>query len=207
MKGVFPSSFIVNPFGYPLFKWQNSEAMIECMLDSDLEILEEMMTNTGESLHELTFRKPVMLIFLRHFGCVFCKEAMTDIAARRKRFEKQGFHIVFVHMSDTETATKYFDNFNLEGITFINDPQKRYYNAFGLFRGSLTQLFGLQTWIRGYKLKKKYNYELEQAKKLGDSFQMPGVFVIYEGEIKDKFVHNHAAQRPDYDRLLDCCSR
>lgn len=181
--------------------------MIEHMLDSDLEILEEMRTNTGETLHELTFRGPVMLIFLRHFGCVFCKEALTDLAARRNKFEDLGFQIVFVHMSDTETADEYFSTFNLEGITHINDPIKRYYNAFGLFRGTLTQLFGLQTWIRGYKVKKKHNFPLESAKKLGDSFQMPGVFVIQEGEIKDKFVHSHAAQRPDYDRLLDCCIR
>ena len=148
-----------------------------------------------------------MLIFLRHFGCVFCKEAMTDIAIRRNKFEELGFRIVFVHMSDTETANDYFSKFNLEGITFINDPHKRYYNAFGLFRGSFTQLFGLQTWIRGYQVKMKHDFPLESDKRLGDSFQMPGVFVLYEGEIKDKFVHQHAAQRPDYDRLLDCCIR
>lgn len=175
------------------------------MLDTDLEILEEMITNTGESLKDLTYKKPVMVIFLRHFGCVFCKEAMTDIAGKRKNFEAQGFEIVFVHMSDTETANDYFKRFKLPGIKFINDPNKRFYTAFGLFRGSFNQLYGLQTWIRGYKLKREKDFELELAKKLGDSTQMPGVFILMDGEIKEKFIHRNAAERPDYEKLLDCC--
>ena len=181
--------------------------MIEAMLNTDLEILEEMITNEGKSLRDLTFQKPVMVIFLRHFGCVFCKEAMNDISHKRKEFESQGFEIVFVHMSDTDTANEYFKRFNLPGIQFINDPSKRFYTAFGLFRGSFSQLYGLQTWIRGYKLKREKDYELELAKKLGDSTQMPGVFILMDGEIKEKFIHRHAAERPDYEKLLDCCIR
>lgn len=182
--------------------------MIENMIASNLEILEEIKTNTGENLKDLSFQNPVMLIFLRHFGCVFCKEAMIDIAAKREQYESKGFRIVFVHMADTETAEEYFTKFKLKGITFVNDPHKKYYNAFGLFRGTFTQLFGLQTWIRGYKIKKEHDLEIEpSAKKLGDSFQMPGVFIIQNGEIKDKFIHRHAAERPNYDRLLDCCIR
>ena len=175
------------------------------MLETDLEMLEEMVANTGETLQEMTFKNPVMLVFLRHFGCVFCKEAMTDLSKRRKDFEGQGFRIVFVHMSDTVTAEEYFGKFNLRGITHINDPEQRYYHAFGLFRGSFNQLYGLKTWIRGYQVQKRLGVKLEMAKKLGDSTQMPGVFILQDGEIKDKFIHRHAAERPDYERLLDCC--
>ena len=177
------------------------------MLETDMEILDEMRTNKGENLRELTFRQPVMVVFLRHFGCVFCKEAMYDISQKRASFEAQGFQIVFVHMSDTETADSYFEKFNLKGISFINDPEKQFYRAFGLLRGTFNQLYGLQTWIRGYQVKKELNLELELAKKLGDSTQMPGVFILMDGEIKEKFIHRHAAERPDYEKLLDCCIR
>ena len=175
------------------------------MLETDLEILEEMQTNTGEKLSELTFQNPTMVVFLRHFGCVFCKEAMFEISQKRKSIEEQGFRIVFVHMSDTETANEYFNRFNLAGVTFVNDPEQRYYRAFGLLRGSFNQHYGLQTWIRGYKVKKQHDFELELAKKLGDSTQMPGVFILMDGEIREKFIHRHAAEQPNYQRLLDCC--
>lgn len=175
------------------------------MLEADLEILEEMITNEGNTLHGLTFKHPVMVVFLRHFGCVFCKEAMRDISAKRASIEAQGFHIVFVHMSDTTTATQYFKQFELSDITFINDPEQRYYRAFGLLRGSFNQLYGLQTWIRGFKVKRELGYELELAKKLGDSTQMPGVFILMDGQVKEKFIHRNASERPDYEKLLECC--
>lgn len=177
------------------------------MTEIDLEITTEMITNKGVSLHEMAFHKPLMIIFLRHFGCVFCKEALKDLAKKREGFEKDGFELVFVHMSDTETATAYFNQFNLGGIAFVNDPEQRFYRSFGLFRGSFNQLYGLQTWIRGYKVKKQHGFELELAKKLGDSNQMPGVFVLMDGEIKARFIHRHAAEQPNYEKLLECCQR
>ena len=36
-----------------------------------------------ESLAEMTEKQPVMLVFLRFFGCSFCRESISDIAQRR----------------------------------------------------------------------------------------------------------------------------
>lgn len=173
--------------------------------EEDLLILEEMFTNEGPSVHALTFESPVMLVFLRHFGCVFCKEAMHDISQRRASIEQGGIKIVFVHMSDDETANEYFNNFDLHGVAHVGDPAQRFYRAFGLQRGSFTQLYGLQTWIRGYKVKQELGVELEMAKRLGDSTQMPGVFVLQNGLIRDQFIHRVASERPDYQQLVQCC--
>jgi hypothetical protein len=41
---------------------------------------------------------------------------------------------------------------------------------------------------------------------LGDGFQMPGVFVIREGEVREHFIHRLASDRPDYAKLVECCS-
>lgn len=181
--------------------------MLAAMLENDLEILEEMITNTGEPLNKVTYRSPVLLVFLRHFGCVFCKEALDDLSARRSDFKKAGINLVFVHMADDETAQEYFARFNLDGVEYVCDPSQRYYAAFGLHRGTFSQLYGLQTWMRGFKLKNQRGYNLELAQKLGDSTQMPGVFVLQDGQIKESFIHDHAAERPNYDRLVECCVR
>jgi len=171
----------------------------------DLEILEETITNTGNSLAELSKKCSIMLIFLRHFGCVFCKTAMIDIAKKRNELENRGVKTVFVHMSDTATANKYFKQFNLKDVSFVNDPNKQLYRAFGLVRGTFTQLFGLQTWIKGYSVMKENNLKQESGKNLGDSFQMPGVFLINEGKIIESFIHKKASDRPDYFKLAECC--
>ncbi|MCC6726124.1 MAG: redoxin domain-containing protein [Saprospiraceae bacterium] len=173
--------------------------------EEELFILEEMETSEGSDLLSLTQSGPVMLVFLRHFGCVFCKEALTDISKRRQAIESGGVKIVFVHMGDEQTANDYFAKFNLQGVTHICDPAQRYYRAFGLQRGSFTQLYGLQTWIRGYQVKKELDVELEMSKHLGDSTQMPGLFVLQNGRIKERFIHRIASERPDYDKLVQCC--
>ncbi|MBI1223716.1 MAG: redoxin family protein [Bacteroidetes bacterium] len=179
--------------------------MLPIDLDEELLVLEEMLTNEGKTVYSHTFESPVMLVFLRHFGCVFCKEALHDISLKRQSIEAGGVKIIFVHMGNDETATEYFDSFNLKGVTYVCDPAQQFYRAFGLQRGSFTQLYGLQTWIRGYKVKQELGYELEMAKRLGDSTQMPGVFVLQNGLLRDKFIHRIASERPDYEQLVQCC--
>ncbi|MBK8567233.1 MAG: redoxin domain-containing protein [Saprospiraceae bacterium] len=176
-------------------------------IDSEEEILflEEMLTNEGDDLFSLTEKGPVMLVFLRHFGCVFCKEALHDISVRRKTIERGGIKIVFVHMGDALTANEYFAKFNMHGVAHVSDPAQRYYRSFGLQRGTFTQLYGLQTWIRGYQVKRELDVELEMAKNLGDSTQMPGVFILQNGRIKERFIHRNASERPDYIKLVQCC--
>ncbi len=168
----------------------------------DLTILDGMVTNKQENLAKLSEEKPVLLVFLRHFGCVFCKEALCDLAKKKEQFEKKGTQIVFVHMSENDVADDYFIKFGLEGISHISDPMANYYKSFKLTKGTFTQLFGLQTWIRGYSLKKE-GHQLEMAANLGDSTQMPGFFLIQNGEISEQFIHKRASDRPDYDKFLN----
>ncbi|MFM7090710.1 MAG: AhpC/TSA family protein, partial [Bacteroidota bacterium] len=70
------------------------------------EWLSEMFTNKGETLLNLSNNNPVLLVFLRHFGCIFCKEALIDISKSKADIEAGGISIVFVHMTDFETADK-----------------------------------------------------------------------------------------------------
>ncbi len=167
------------------------------------DLLESMVSNNQKTIREMALNKPVMLIFLRHFGCIFCKEALTDISMKREAIEAQGVDIVFVHMSVQEVAERYFNKFNLKGVTHVSDPECKFYTAFGLLRGNFSQLFGLRVWMRGFSVQVKGNLP-EHSKALGDSFQMPGVFVIQGDEIKNKYVHRFASDRPDYKELADC---
>ena len=174
------------------------------VLNVEAGVIDQMVTNTGETLRELSGRQPVLLIFLRHFGCTFCREALADIARRRATIEATGSRIVFVHMTDNEVADRYFTRYDLEGAIHISDPERKYYAAFGLVRGNVTQLFGLQSWIRGFQAGVLDGHGLGPL--LGDGFQMPGVFVIKQGEVKESFIHKLASDRPDYMELVNCCA-
>ncbi len=168
----------------------------------DAAILDEMVTNKFENLKSISQEKPVLLVFLRHFGCVFCKEALSDLADKREQFEKKGIQLVFVHMSENKVADDYFVKYNLKGVSHISDPMANYYKSFKITKGSFLQLYGLQTWIRGYAVKKE-GHQLELAKHLGDSTQMPGLFLLHNGEIRQQFIHKTVSDRPDYDKFLN----
>jgi peroxiredoxin len=170
---------------------------------TETEALVQMVANTGDNLYDLSNRQPVMLVFLRHFGCTFCREALADIAHKRASIENTGTRIVFVHMAEHELAERYFDRYGLEGVMHISDPACRFYAAFGLVKGSLTQLFGLHSFIRGFQSSIVEGHGLGPM--LGDGFQMPGVFVLHEGAVRESFIHKLASDRPDYVNLAKCC--
>ncbi|MEM9990997.1 MAG: SelL-related redox protein [Bacteroidota bacterium] len=168
------------------------------------DVIKEMYTQAGETIANLSFDQPILMVFLRHFGCTFCREALADIASRRREIEVKGTKIVFVHMSENKLAERYFHRYQLEGVDHVSDPECKYYAAFGLTRGTFTQIFGLQSWIRGFQAGILNKHLV--GSQLGDGFQMPGVFVIRDGMVKEEFVHKKVSDRPDYTQLVACCS-
>ncbi len=165
----------------------------------------DMTTNKGKLLSNLSYKQPVLLVFLRHFGCTFCREALADIAKKRDNIENRGVKIVFVHMSPNYLANRYFERYELKGIAHVSDPDCKLYKAYGLTKGTFNQLFGLKSWIRGFDAGVvKGNWVGTKA--LGDGFQMPGVFLIQNEEIKEHYIHKLASDRPDYVGLIDCCA-
>ncbi|NRA50009.1 MAG: redoxin domain-containing protein [Phaeodactylibacter sp.] len=167
------------------------------------QLLELMVTNEGASLTALSHNNPVLLVFLRHFGCTFCREALADIAEQRELIESSGSDLVFVHMTENEIAERYFNRYGLEGVQHISDPECKFYSAFGLVKGNFTQLFGLQSWIRGFSAGVVAGHGI--GPQLGDGFQMPGAFVIQNGQVKNSFIHKLASERVDYLGLVKCC--
>lgn len=163
--------------------------------------------NSGESLAEMTDQQPVLLVFLRHFGCSFCREAIDDIARKRAEFEQIGVRVVMVHMAPQRAvAERFFKKYQLFPVDHISDPDKRFYHAFGLGRGTPGQLFGLMNWIRGFQAGVIEGHGFAyQGVEIGDGFQMPGVFVVYKGEVKNSFVHRKAWDRPDYSEIISQC--
>jgi peroxiredoxin len=167
------------------------------------EIIAEMVCETGESVAQFSDNQPVMLVFLRHFGCTFCREGLDELSKKRKNIEEMGTRLIFVHMTDNKTANKYFDEFNLSGAMHVSDPECFYYMQFGLTKGTFTQLFGFQNWARAFNtgVVKGYGW----ANQIGDGFQMPGVFIIFQREIKSSYRHKYASDQPDYVELASCC--
>lgn len=167
-------------------------------------IYKDIYTDEGSSLYDMSQNQSVLLVFLRHFGCIFCREAMVEIASKSDTWKNQGIKTVLVHLSDRANAEKYFSKYGIKDIESISDPEAQFYKAFGLGKGKTSQLIGLHTMIRGFQImKEKSIYPLPYF--IGDGFQMPGVFLLRDGVIADSFIHRLASDAPDYEKLIQCC--
>ena len=162
----------------------------------------EMACNQdGDSLAETSRHQTLMVVFLRHFGCTFCREAMTDLARRRREIEAAGVRIVVVHMSDDDRAFEILTQYELQSVDRVADADCELYRAFGLGRGAWRQLFGLEVILRGIGAALFQGHWIGPLE--GDGFRMPGVFLIRDSRITGAFRHETSASRPDYLRMVN----
>ena len=80
------------------------------------ETLASIRTESGASLLELTEASPVLLVFLRHFGCSFCRQAISDVADLKDELAKRGVRPVFVHLGTPERAKPFFDYYGIGDV-------------------------------------------------------------------------------------------
>ncbi len=163
------------------------------------ELMKKYADQNGITLFAKTQKQKTLVVFLRHFGCTFCREALDDIADQRAEIENSGTAIALVHMVHAKEAEAYLDKKGLTEISHFSDPNKELYEAFRLERGQLAQLFGPKSIVRGFQAGVLKGHGI--GKLAGDGFQMPGVFLISGDEILNSFKHDSAADRPNYIQL------
>ena len=115
----------------------------------DPTVLGAARTAAGDSLADLSARGPVLLVFLRHFGCPLCQEMVADVAARRAAIAASGTTVVFVHMHPEPQAAAYFARFGVPDLQRISDPSRTLYQAVGAPRGRPSSWFSIEV-VRHY---------------------------------------------------------
>lgn len=161
------------------------------------EIVHSIKDNQGIDLVNLSDQQPTLLFFLRHFGCTFCREALSDLSEIKTKINTLGVQLVFVHMVDKETADMHLSFYELNKSVHISDPEKRLYEYFGLKKGNIRQLYGLNVMMRGLKagLLDGHGHGFTS---IGDMNQMPGLFMLHHQKVIRSFLHDTAADKPDY---------
>jgi len=141
-----------------------------------------------------------MLVFLRHSGCPFCKQALSDVAEVRDEIEANGVQIVFIHMmKDRNRARSFFARYGLEDLEAISDPDQELYELLGVDQGKLSEFLGPGVWLKG-AVCTLWEGHLP-GKPQGDVSQLGGVFLIEDGQVLNSQLCQTSADRPDYAAL------
>ncbi len=167
-----------------------------------VDTLKSMKTQTGTTISEMSHKSPVMVLFTRHFGCTFCREALSDISKLQPELTKEGVKIVFVHLHSEEEATVFFAQYGLGDLNRISDPGHRLYDAFELKRATSSAMFDVKVWWRATFGGAIIRHGIGRPN--ADVMRMPGVFLIQADKILSAYRHKSMADRPNYLELTSC---
>lgn len=154
-------------------------------------------TNKGRTLLEMSTEKPLLIVFLRTTDCPFCRETLARTAAARRYLQRKDVQLVFVHMEEDRAMHEFLRAFDLDDVPRVSDPDLHLYRAFGLRRGSLWSVAGPAVWVRGVTSLVHYG----AGRLTPDLLQMPGVFMVFHGQILWNFVHQSVADQPRYEDI------
>jgi peroxiredoxin len=163
--------------------------------------LREYQTESGRNLLDLVNESPILLIFLRHFGCSFCRETLDDVSKIRGEIEGKGVRPVFVHLGTPERAKPYFDYYHLSDIERVSDPGATLYArpVFALSRkGTFSHFLIPKVWLGWLRTLPKVG--IGPIKEDGE--QLPGIFYLRDREIAHSFRYKTIADRPNYLKLI-----
>src|ERR1700734_547716 len=165
-------------------------------------VLRQYRTETGRSLLELVDESPVLLIFLRHFGCSFCRQTLDDVSRIREQIEARGIRPDFVHLGTPERPKPYFDYSHLSDVERVSDPEGSLYasSVFQVPRKNVFTQFLVpavwKAWLQGAVQKHGIGMIKEDAN------QMPGIFYLQKRAIVRAYRYRTIADQPDYLKLI-----
>jgi peroxiredoxin len=166
------------------------------------QALASVHTESGASLLELAEASPVLLVFLRHFGCSFCRQAISDVADLRGELDKRGVRPVFVHLGTPERAKPFFDYYGIGDVERVSDPEAGVYRLpmFAISRiHPVLTLFQPAVWI-GWLKGALFKHGIGAIKE--DGKQMQAIFFLKGPKIVRQFRYKTIADEPNYLKLV-----
>jgi hypothetical protein len=151
-----------------------------------------------ESILKISEEKKLYIVFLRHCGCTFTRETLSKLEQYSSQFLSPG-QLVIVHMGDKDLTNEWSHFYKLEDAIWLEDPDRKLYEASGLQRARLGQVFNfriilsaIKGFLKGYGIGPQDN----------DGFQMPGVFSLENRVLKTEHEYDDVSDTPNFKHLF-----
>jgi peroxiredoxin len=144
---------------------------------------------------------PLVVMFMRHFGCPFCREHLMRMGRALPQFEAAGAELVAIFQYGAEATEAFCAS---RGVPFdcLGDPLREGYGEVSLGRGKRKNLYTwgvAKAWVRNAAAG-----NLGGRPKGADRGQMPGTFVIgTDGRVRLAHYNASSEDNPSVERVLD----
>ena len=165
-------------------------------LSTALDVLRD---DKGRTLRQISDERPTLLVLLRHTGCTFCRQTLSDLAGCQASIAARGIGIAVIGMSQATVPMRALgDRYVLSGVAWIADPDRLAYRSLQIGRGRFLQLLGPRAiWLGIIAAVRGHGIDRID----GDPRQMPGTALVHRGSVLRLFRHVSVADRPDYETL------
>ena len=155
------------------------------------------------TLGELFGARPLVVVFLRHFGCLFTKQQIDEVVRRYDELRAAGADIAVIGNGSVEEARAFASEHALPFALFT-DPTRESYCAVGLKHGLGTTL---TPGVFARALRARWS-GFRQTKTAGDPLQQGGALVFApDGTELYRHVSSAAGDHPNFDVILRLIAR
>lgn len=165
------------------------------------ESLLNFKSNNNKSIAQMSEGKTVLVVFLRHFGCIFCRKLLQTLKDNKTLLDEKKIDPILVTMSNSKTAQLYLNSYNIDQCDFISDSDRKLYRSFGVTRGKFYQIFGLKVWWKTFVLGVLQGYGFKKT--VGDAYQMSGVFLVKDSRVLKSFMPEYISDNFDLNEFLE----
>jgi peroxiredoxin len=155
-------------------------------------------------------KQPIVLAFLRHFGCAFCREYIIKLRSAYDDFVERGAEIIAVAQGNSP-QTAHFANMLRLPFPVLADPTRESFQAFELLEASYIKLWHHSVIREGFALANRgelpdIGYTVQAALPTNNVSlrQLGGTFVIDQrGYVQFAHIDNQVYDHPLIPDLLD----
>jgi peroxiredoxin len=178
---------------------------------SDASVLEDVVLNDSEGhpvrLGDLWSERPAVLVFVRHYGCVFCRQMAVEVHKKRNKFEKADVELAVIGHGTPAHARDFIELQNVD-LRVLVDPDREVYKLAGAKVGTLGEVIGPKQIWRGFKATvgsrlKQGSIAVHQGKIIGHAAQLGGVLVIApDGSVRYAHLSEESGDNPPVREVL-----
>jgi peroxiredoxin len=158
-------------------------------------------------LGDLWRDRPTALVFLRHFGCVFCRQHAVRLHRARRKFDDAGVGLAVIGMGTPEDAAEFRRIQDME-LPVLVDPDRRTYELAGAKIATLDELLSPKVVARGIKhtILSRLRFGsvvVHQGRIQGHAAQLGGVLVVApDGSVRYAHLSKDASDDPPPAEVL-----
>jgi peroxiredoxin len=178
---------------------------------TDARVLEDVVLLDHEArpirLGDIWKDRPAVLAFIRHYGCVFCRDQAVKLHRVRDDFEAAGVRLVMIGHGTPEMAAAFRRAQGVD-LPVLVDPDRRVYDAIGAKVATMSELIGPRQILAGLRAAvgsrmRQGDIAVHQGRIIGNAAQLGGVLVVApDGSVRYSHLAEDASDYPPAREVL-----